>query len=145
MKKIIDNPYVVLIARLVIAGFFIFFGISKIAEPASFANEIGNYNLMPEFVIQLMALVLPWLEIVVGYLILFGIKLRENAILATLLLVSFTLAVAIAFASGLDISCGCSSSGGGQKVGWLKIFENTGLIILTLILSFTNSNKFRLS
>lgn len=145
MKKIIDNPFIVLAARLIIAGFFIFFGISKITEPASFANEIGNYNLMPEFIIQLMALVLPWLEIVVGFLILFGIKLKENGIIATILLLSFTLAVAIAFASGLDISCGCSSSGGGQKVGWLKILENSGLILLTLLLSLTNSDKFRLS
>jgi uncharacterized membrane protein YphA (DoxX/SURF4 family) len=144
MKKIIDNPILVLVARLVISGFFIFYGISKIAEPASFANEIGNYNLMPEFVIQLMALVLPWLEVTVGLLILFGIKLKENGIIAASLLIVFTLAVAIAFASGLDISCGCSSSGGGQKVGWAKIAENTGLIILSLLLSFTNSDKFRL-
>lgn len=144
MKKIIDNPILVLVARLVIAGFFIFYGISKITDPASFANEIGNYDMMPEFIIQIMALTLPWIEVTVGLLILFGIKLKENGIIATSLLVVFTLAVAIAFASGLDISCGCSSSGGGQKVGWSKILENSGLIVLSLLLSFTNSDKFRL-
>ena len=123
---------------------FIFYGISKIADPTQFANEIGNYGMMPEFIVQLMAIIIPWLELLVGVLLLFGMYQNENGIIATILLVLFTIAVAYAFASGLDISCGCSGSDGGQKVGWLKILQNIGLIILTSVLSITKSNRFKL-
>jgi uncharacterized membrane protein YphA (DoxX/SURF4 family) len=134
----------ILIVRTFIGVLFIFYGISKVADPSHFANEIGNYDMLPEIFIQLMALVIPWIELIVGLLLLFGAYQKENGIIATGLLIVFTLAVIIAFSRGLDISCGCSGSDAGQKVGWLKIFENVGLIILTTLLSISKSSKFQL-
>lgn len=145
MRKILDNSILILIIRIFIGILFIFYGISKVADPSHFANEIGNYNMLPDLVIQLMALIIPWIELIVGMLLIFGINQNENGLIATGLLIIFTLAVAIAFSRGLDISCGCSGSDAGQKVGWLKIFENIGLIILTLALSLTKANKFKLN
>lgn len=144
MRHLLDNPILILIIRTFIGILFIFYGVSKIADPSQFANEIGNYGITPEFITQLMALVIPWAEMIIGVLLLFGVFQNENGVLATGLLLMFTVAVAIAFAKGLDISCGCSGSNASQKVGWPKIFENLGLIILTSILSITKSNKFNL-
>lgn len=144
MRQLLDNPILILIIRTFIGILFIFYGVSKIADPSQFANEIGNYGITPEFITQLMALVIPWAEMIIGVLLLFGVFQNENGVLATVLLLMFTIAVTIAFAKGLDISCGCSSNNASQKVGWLKIFENLGLIILTSILSITKSNKFNL-
>lgn len=144
MRKILDNPILILVIRTFIGILFIFYGVSKVANPSHFANEIGNYNMLPDLIIQIMALVIPWIELIVGVLLLFGVYLNENGFIATVLLIIFTLAVAIAFSRGLDISCGCSGNDAGQKVGWLKIFENIGLIVLTLILSITKSKRFRL-
>lgn len=142
MRKILDNPILILILRTFIGILFIFYGVAKIADPAQFANEIGNYGMTPDFITQLMALIIPWAEMIIGVLLLFGIYQRENGLLATGLMILFTFAVIFAFASGLDISCGCSGSNASQKVGWLKIFENIGIIILTTIISITNSNKY---
>ena len=144
MRQLLDNPILILIIRTFIGILFIFYGVSKIADPSQFANEIGNYGMSPEFITQLMALVIPWAELIIGVLLLFGVFQNENGVLATGLLLMFTFGVAFAFASGLDISCGCSGSNASQKVGWSKIFENIGLIILTIILSITKSNKFNL-
>lgn len=144
MRKLIDNPVLILIIRSFIGVLFIFYGVAKIADPSQFANEIGNYGMTPNFITQLMALILPWAELIVGVLLLFGIYQNENGLIATAMLLMFTFAVIFAFASGLDINCGCSGGNAQQKVGWLKILENFGLIILTSVISLTNSNKFKL-
>lgn len=144
MRKIIDNPTIILVIRTFIGVLFIFYGVAKVADPSHFANEIGNYDMMPEIIVQLMALIIPWIELIVGLFLLFGVYQNENGAIATGLLIVFTLAVAIAFARGLDINCGCSGSNAGQKVGWLKIAENIGLIILTLALSLTKASRFKL-
>lgn len=144
MRKLIDNPVLILIIRSFIGVLFIFYGVAKIADPSQFANEIGNYGMTPDFITQLMALILPWAEMIVGVLLLFGIYQNENGLIATAMLLMFTFAVIFAFASGLDINCGCSGGNAQQKVGWLKILENFGLIVLTSVISLTNSNKFKL-
>ena len=144
MRKLIDNPVLILIIRSFIGVLFIFYGVAKIADPSQFANEIGNYGMTPDFITQLMALILPWAELIVGVLLLFKNYQNENGLIATAMLLMFTFAVIFAFASGLDINCGCSGGNAQQKVGWLKILENFGLIILTSVISLTNSNKFKL-
>lgn len=144
MRKLIDNPILVLVIRTIIGIIFIFYGVAKIADPSQFANEIGNYGMTPDFITHLLALILPWAEMIVGVLLLFGIYQNENGLLATLMLLMFTFGVIFAFASGLDINCGCSGGNAQQKVGWSKILENIGLILLSTIVTFTNSKKFAL-
>lgn len=142
MRKLIDNPILILVIRTFIGILFVFYGVAKIADPSHFANEIGNYGMTPDFITHLMALILPWAEMFVGVLLLFGIYQNENGLLATLMLIMFTFGVVYAFASGLDINCGCSGGNAQQKVGWLKIFENLSLILLTSIITITNSKKY---
>ena len=142
MRKLIDNPILILVIRTFIGILFVFYGVAKIADPSHFANEIGNYGMTPDFITHLMALILPWAEMLVGVLLLFGIYQNENGLLATLMLIMFTFGVVFAFASGLDINCGCSGGNAQQKVGWLKIFENLGLILLTSLITITNSKKY---
>jgi hypothetical protein len=55
----------------------------------------------------------------------------------------FIFMVAIAWARGLDISCGCSSAHP-QQVGLPKMLENLGLLILLQLISINPMNKFTL-
>lgn len=132
LNNIFSNKYLQLIFRLFIGGMFVTVAISKILTPEKFANEIGNYNLLPDFSINLIALFLPWLELTTGIMLIFGLKIRENSTLIFSMLLVFTLGVLSAMARGLDINCGCYSEIAQKKVGWGKILENTGLIILTI-------------
>lgn len=144
IDKIINNTVLVLIARIVIALMFIIVGVGKIAHPEEFAREISNYQLLPILFINPLAIILPWLEVITGMMILFGIQIRANAFIVSLMLITFTTAIIIAVAKGLSIDCGCYSQIAAQKVGLPKILENTGLIILSLILVFTENNKLQL-
>lgn len=142
MNLIKNNSIIYLVARLIVGAIFIAFAADKVTDPSTFANSISNYNIMPEPSINIMAIILPWVEMVVGLMLIFGVKVKANAFIATALLFVFTLAVVSALARGLDISCGCSSNS--PKVGWEKVLENTGLILCGIIAYISRSNAFSL-
>jgi uncharacterized membrane protein YphA (DoxX/SURF4 family) len=122
--------------RLIVGGVFIYAGYVKIIDPAGFAKNIYQYQLLPsDLFVNLSALFLPWLEVVCGAALILAPRLRRGASLWILaMLAVFTTAVIISLARGLDISCGCMSTDpNAAKIGWKKVAENVGLIVLTLI------------
>ena len=134
INKILNNNILLLSIRLVLGFIFIFAAVTKVADPVGFSQSIYNYKLMPDFFINFLAVAIPWIELVAGILLVFGITVKENSVILSGLLVVFIIAVAISLARGLDIDCGCFGTVDGSKVGIMKILENTGLLILGLIL-----------
>lgn len=128
---------ITLVARLVIGAVFITAALDKIIAPDAFAKNILNYLIVPTPFINLMALVLPWLELMCGIALVLGLWVRTGAAITGALLVVFIGAVASAMLQGLDINCGCfSQDGEGTKVGWPKVLENTGLTVLAVWMLF---------
>jgi len=122
--------------RLIVGGVFIYAGYVKIIDPSGFAKNVFQYQLLPNnLLVNLSALFLPWLEVVCGAALILAPRLRRGASIWILgLLAVFTITVIISLARGLDISCGCMSTDpDASKIGWKKVAENTGLIVLTLI------------
>jgi len=144
MEMLKNNPYIPLISRIIVGSVFIVVGVTKILDPKLFANEIGNYDLLPNYVLHIPAIILPWIELVVGMLLVLGIKLKTNSLIAGTLLVIFTIGVITAWSRGLDINCGCFSSIKEEKVGLSKVLQNSGLILLTILTFISNSTKFKL-
>lgn len=140
MYKLLNSEILKLLARIMVAIVFLFFGVEKIAAPAKFAKEILNYGFFPLFSVNLIAIILPWIEVIVGFALLFGIRIKSSAFLSGMLMLGFIVAVGIAIAMGLDISCGCSASHD-LKVGWQKIIENFAYLILSTYLFFFSSTK----
>ncbi len=145
MKNILTNPYILFAARCILAFIFIFSGIEKIANPAGFSESIMNYKLIPEASINILGIILPWIELTSGLLLLFGICVKENAFIISALLVVFILAVGISMARDLNISCGCFGTSGGTKVGFTKLGENILLLGLGALLVSYNSTFLSLS
>lgn len=139
MKEILENKFINMAIRVFLGFIFILYGIEKIADPIKFAGEIANYQMMPELSWNLIAITLPWIELVTGIFLIFGFKIKASSIISTGFLIIFTVAIGIAFARGLNINCGCS--GTGELVGWPKILKNTGMIVLGLNLIFFGSKK----
>ena len=103
------------IVGLLIGAVFIFAGLTKIVDfqpfrildPMDFARDIDNYKILPWRVSVLLALYLPWLEMICGLaLIVRRFYSGALALLLALLLV-FIGASFAAKARGLDITCGC--------------------------------------
>ena len=130
-KQIID--YAIAITRIYLALVFILSGLDKINDLNSFAQSIENYKLLPISMVNILAIIIPWIEVVAGGLLLVGIYIRENSIIIFTLLLVFTISIASAVLRNLDIDCGCQGTFDGQKVGMLKIIENVALIIVSVL------------
>jgi len=99
-----------LVARLILGGVFIYASFDKILHPAAFAEAVFNYQILPSQMINLMALILPWLELILGLLLLSGIWVPGTVLGANLLMIIFLAAIIFNTARGLNISCGCFST-----------------------------------
>ena len=135
LVKILSNKYTLLALRLVLGGVFIYASVYMIAEPAEFARSIYNYRMMPEATINLMAIVMPWLELISGILIIIGPFVRGSALLIGLMLLVFIVALVSAIARGLDISCGCFKVGeGGRVVGLQTLIEDVLMLVAVFVI-----------
>ncbi len=135
--------YVVLLARLVIGGLFVYASIHKIADPGAFSVSIRNYLVLPAAWSNLCALILPWIELAAGSLLIVGILTRPSALLTTGMLGVFLGAVIYAYSIGLNIDCGCFTSDAATegKIGLFHIFRDSALFLTSLaILVFDRGN-----
>lgn len=100
-----------LAARVLVGGLFIVTAVGKIISPLEFAKEIQIYEMVPIEITHAMAIVLPWLEGVLGLLLLSCLWRAEARLLTAMLLVVFTVAKGYAyFALGKTGSCGCGGA-----------------------------------
>jgi len=126
-----------LLLRVFMGMVFVAAAVEKVADPAAFAHSIDNYRLLPSGLLLLSATWLSWLELLCGLALVFGMRLRGASFLTSVLLLIFTLAVISGVMRGLDISCGCFTQDPGvAKIGWLKVLENTGLLLLSVWVYF---------
>ncbi len=96
--------------RLVMAGVFIYASIDKIIHPDLFAEAVYNYQVLPEYLVNLTALILPWLELTLGACLLINRWMAGASTLAAMLMALFVGMIIFNLARGLDISCGCFSA-----------------------------------
>lgn len=142
IQQILNNRYTVLIARLLLGTIFVMYGVDKIIAPKDFAHNILNYKMIPEMFVNIFALILPWVEAICGILLILGVRLRANAILSAVMTLMFMGAIAFAMIRGLEINCGCSAHA--ETVGWPKLIEDTGYLLLSVVIYFFPRNEFSL-
>ena len=131
LKSIVTSKYLAFALRLCVGGFFLYASMSKIPYPAQFAEATANYRLVPYWLLNPVAVLLPWLEFVCGLFLIIGFTSRASAVLIGLLLVFFNIMVLINMYWGAPISCGCYDTVG-EPIGWKKIIENIVLLLCTL-------------
>lgn len=140
--KIFKNQYLLFLLRIILGFVFVYSAITKIIDTPGFSDSISNYKLLPDFIINFFAIVLPWIELTAGLLLLLGISVKENAFIINFLLVVFLIAITINLIRGLDINCGCFGTQGGTKIGLTKLIENTILLFFGIILMVFDSKVF---
>ena len=144
MKKILSNKYLLLVIRIVTGFIFLYAGMEKISDPEGFARTIDNYKLLPFSLTNIAALTLPWIEVTTSILLIFGIRVKENAFIISALLGIFIIAISISLLRGLNIDCGCFGTSSGIKIGFLKLFENVLLLLLGIQLIYFGGGSISL-
>lgn len=144
LKNIFSNEYLLLLARAALGITFIIAGMEKISDPTAFAAAIYGYKIFPEIMVNFFAVIVPWIEVVSGLLLVFGMLVRENAAVISCLLIMFIVLVVISIFRDLNIECGCFGTSSGSRIGWQKVLENTGLVILGIYIIYFDNRKLKL-
>ena len=143
MNQFFKGP-IILVCRIVLGGIFIYASLDKIAHPAEFANAIGNYHVLPFGLENLLALTLPWLELLAGVALITGVMIDGAAIMVIIMNIIFIFAISQALARGISIECGCFSvtTEGGDNIGLQTVIRDIGYLIMGFIVLYRRDNLF---
>jgi uncharacterized membrane protein YphA (DoxX/SURF4 family) len=135
--------------QIALGAVFVAAAIPKIADPPAFAHMIYNYRLLPGALVNGFALVMPWIELLVGVLLVVGAWRREAALVAALLLLVFLGAIGWNLLRGHAIDCGCfdvRSAGKtpGELLADMKwvMLRDVGLLLLAGQVLLATSSRF---
>jgi len=109
--NIFHNRYVIVVLRCALAAVFIYAGASKLGAPQNFSDSIAAFAILPDTLINLVALGLPPFEIIAGLAILAGIQRRPAILGLMALTIVFVFALGAAIARGIPVDCGCFGFG----------------------------------
>jgi uncharacterized membrane protein YphA (DoxX/SURF4 family) len=108
---IISNSWIELAARWILGLTFIYASFHKIVSPAEFAKIVYGYELFPAVFINLIAIIIPFLELITGLALVIGVYPRSAAIIINALLVAYLIVLTINLIRGHEFDCGCFASG----------------------------------
>ena len=124
----------VLVGRILLGGIFVFAGITKIVDPDGFSEAIENYRLLPLMFINSLAIYLPYLEVIVGLILILGPRRKGAVLLLNLMMLGFTFGIIYAMIRGLDIDCGCFGTGESSKIGFPVLIRDLVLLLISILL-----------
>ena len=122
---------------------FIYFSYDKILDPLRFAQLSANYDIIPYNLEYFGALILPWIEMLIGLFLLTGVFIKTSANVALSLMVFFIFMIAQAYLRGKSIDCGCLltnlslESASDKRIYMLKrIVQDFYFLALTLLIKY---------
>lgn len=130
IRGFLGKPGTLRVCQIVTGLLFLWAGLAKIGDLTAFAEQLHNYRIVPIWTENLLAMTVPWIEVVAGLALVVGVRARSGAVLATAMLAVFTVAVAAAWARGLDFECGCFGKASAGRIGAQKLLENLGMLAL---------------
>jgi putative oxidoreductase len=137
--KWLTSPWLTIRVQLALGALFVAASLPKIIDPPSFAHMIYNYRIVPAPVINLMALTMPWVELLCGLALLLGVWRRAALGLIAAMLVVFIVAIAINLGRGNAIDCGCFNVADAGKTYaqrihdmWLDVFRDLGMLLMVV-------------
>jgi uncharacterized membrane protein YphA (DoxX/SURF4 family) len=165
MRMMESSPFnvrraIIWIGRLVLGGIFVYAGVSKLLLPnthlwpmfvlrfslsmniSTFAQQVESYKMISPEASQVVAHTLPFVEIVLGLLLLIGWRLRIWTTAITVIMVGFLAVVTRAYLLHMDINCGCF--GAPEKLTGMTVVRDgafTALALLMTIFAFIEARQ----
>jgi len=140
-----------LLLRLLLGAAFVYASLDKIASPVAFAKIVYQWQVIGPLPSNLVAVTLPWVELLAGLLLVAGVWKRESALVIALMLVVFIVAAGSVMARGIDVeNCGCVSVAQAgapaawppawmKGVGWFLVTRNLALLAASLVLALVSA------
>jgi uncharacterized membrane protein YphA (DoxX/SURF4 family) len=126
--------WLVFAGRLVLGAIFVYAAYTKLHNPwMLFGMMVDSYQMLPEWGVELVARALPWLELLLGTMLILGIWARWAAAGATALLAVFIYAIVRAYRMNLGINCGCF--GTSEPITKFTILRDTAFLAASFALT----------
>lgn len=140
-KRARTRKSTIALACIIVGIFFIWAGVPKILQPLAFAKSIWNYDLAPPRLINLAALIMPWLEVIGGGCMILGVYRRGGSTVVTGLLLLFIVVVGFNVLRGHEFNCGCVTQSTlltehylpGWNDKYLLLLRDVGLLIMSIL------------
>ena len=141
--------WISLLVRLGLAAVFLTAGALKVSDLDASGRAVVAYELMPPDVAMVVGAVQPFVELMLGLLLLLGLATRLAASISAAILVIFISGIVSAWARGLNIDCGCFSKGGhlpeGQVPDYLpEILRDVLFLAMAIFLIIFPASRFSL-
>jgi len=137
MKDWLAHPWLTVRVQIALGAIFVVAALSKIADPPSFAHMIYNYRILPGGLVNVTALLMPWVEITTGLCLILGVWVRPARWLIAAMLVVFMVAITINLVRDNAIDCGCFNVADVGKTHderirdmWLVLVRDTGMLLM---------------
>jgi uncharacterized membrane protein YphA (DoxX/SURF4 family) len=145
-KFVTAQPWIGLIARLILGGVLFVAGFLKVDKTDISQMAVRSYEMLPISIANMLGLFLPFFEVAIGALLILGALTRVVAILGGATMFVFIIAIGQAWARGLSIDCGCFGGGGSvapEDTRYLQeILRDAGLVFLAVYLIRYPITKF---
>lgn len=129
VKKIATSRWLALAFRLYLGGLFVYASMYKIQYPGEFAESVAAYRMVPYFLVNAMAVFMPWLELVSGILLIAGIRAKAAVLTIGAMLVLFTVALVYVLVAEIPIGCGCFTAQEAEAT-WLTVLRDLGWLAM---------------
>lgn len=141
MKRFSGQSYIRIVIRLILGFLFLYASLDKIICPAKFAEVIYNYRLLPVELLNICAVIVPWIEAFIGISLLMGIRVEISAFLLSGMTLFFIIMIISAIIRGLNIECGCFSlDSEGSLVSWKRVIEDVFILAGGVYLLFSHTD-----
>jgi len=123
------------LARIALGLIFLAAAWDKIVDPMAFAKIIRNYQILPDMAVAGAALVLPWIEVVVGMCLITGFVARGAALSSCLMMAVFLSAMAWAQHKGIATQCGCFTTKADDSISMDTFIRDGSIMGLALLVA----------
>lgn len=122
----------ILVVRLSLGCLFLWSSLPKIRQPYDFLSSVYNYELVGPKLGVLVAMTLPWAELLVGICLVGGIFVSGALLVSIGMAAMFAFVLASALYRGLDISCGCFSASDAGVIGYSTLIRDCVILLASI-------------
>lgn len=126
-------PYIfTLVVRTALGCLFIWSSLPKIRQPYDFLSSVYSYELVGPKLGMVVAMTLPWLELLVGICLLGGIFVSGALLASAAMGAMFTFVLGSVLYRGLQISCGCFGISNAEIVNYSALVRACLILLFSL-------------
>jgi len=142
LKAIVDNRYVTLAFRLILAALFLLSSFGKLVDIERYSvDAVYDFGILPMAVARPFGLVMPFIELLCALGLLFGVLTRLSALGVGLMSLAFFAAKAIVLSQGRSIECGCFGAII-DTLASVTIYMDIPMVLLALVVMFSSARHW---